>query len=109
MNVIPFYSLNAEAMHLIVELKMKRIQKSLTENNKMAMTYAPAVVDAITARCTEVETGARNIEYILNGNVLPRLSQTILTHMSEGGMPSRVHLDMDAEGTFTFDFGDNAE
>jgi len=108
MNVIPFYSLNAEAMRLIVELKMKRIQKSLLENNKMAMTYAPAVVDAITARCTEVETGARNIEYILNGNVLPRLSQTILTHMSEGGMPSQVHLDMDAEGTFTFDFGDSA-
>jgi type VI secretion system protein VasG len=108
MNVIPFYSLNAEAMRLIVELKIKRIQKSLMENNKMAMTYTPAVVDAITARCTEVETGARNIEYILNGNVLPRLSQTILTHMSEGGMPSRVHLDMDAEGTFTFDFGDHA-
>ncbi|HAJ25875.1 MAG TPA: type VI secretion system ATPase TssH [Syntrophus sp. (in: bacteria)] len=108
MNVIPFYSLNTEAMRLIVELKIKRIQKSLMENNKMALTYAPAVVDAITARCTEVETGARNIEYILNGNVLPRLSQTILTHMSEGGMPSRVHLDIDAEGTFSFDFGDNA-
>jgi len=108
MNVIPFYSLNPEAMRLIVELKLKKVQKSLMENNKMAMTYAQAVVDAITARCTEVETGARNIEYILNGNVLPRLSQTILTHMSEGGMPSRVHLDMDAEGTFSFDFGDNA-
>ncbi|HOF05119.1 MAG TPA: type VI secretion system ATPase TssH [Syntrophales bacterium] len=107
MTVIPFYSLNAEAMRLIVELKLKKIQKSLMENNKMAMTYAPAVVAAITERCTEVETGARNIEYILNSNVLPRLSQTILTHMSEGGMPSRVHLDLDAEGTFTFAFGDN--
>ena len=106
MTVIPFYSLNAEAMRLIVELKLKKIQKSLMENNKMAMTYAPAVVDAITARCTEVETGARNIEYILNGNVLPRLSQTILTHMSEGGMPARVHLDVGEEGVFTFAFGD---
>ncbi len=104
MTVIPFYSLNAEAMRLIVELKLKKIQKSLMENNKMAMTYTPAVIDAITARCTEVETGARNIEYILNGNVLPRLSQTILTHMSEGGMPSRVHLDMGEEGTFSFTF-----
>ncbi len=109
MTVIPFYSLNAEAMRLIVELKLKKIQKSLMENNKMAMTYAPAVVDAITARCTEVETGARNIEYILNGNVLPRLSQTILTHMSEGGMPSRVHLDMGTEGTFTFAFGNETD
>ena len=109
MTVIPFYSLNAEAMRLIVELKLKKIQKSLLENNKMVMTYAPAVVDAITARCTEVETGARNIEYILNGNVLPRLSQTILLHMSEGGMPAKVHLDVDDTGAFTFDFGDAGE
>ncbi len=106
MTVIPYYSLNAEAMRTIVVLKLEKIKKSLMENNKMAMTYAPAVVDAITARCTEVETGARNIEYILNGNVLPRLSQTILLHMSEGGMPAKVHLDVDETGGFTFDFGD---
>ncbi len=104
MTVIPFYSLNAEAMRLIVELKLRKIQKSLMENNKMAMTYAPAVVDAITERCTEVETGARNIEYILNGNVLPRLSRTILLSMSEGGMPSKVHLDLDEAGAFAFHF-----
>ena len=105
MTVIPYYSLNAEAMRLIVVLKLEKIKKSLMENNKMTMTYSPAVVEAITARCTEVETGARNIEYILNGNVLPRLSQTILLHMSEGGMPERVSLDVDEEGGFTFDFG----
>jgi len=70
----------------------------------MAMTYAPAVVDNITARCTEVETGARNIEYILNGNVLPRLSQTILTHITEGGMPTKAHIDVDESGVFTFTF-----
>jgi len=104
MTVIPFYSLNAEAMRLIVELKLKKIQKMLIENNRMTMTYAPAVVDQINERCTEVETGARNIEYILNGNVLPRLSRTILSHITEGGMPSSVHLDVDETGAFTFAF-----
>jgi len=104
MTVVPFYSLNPEAMRLIVELKLKKIQQMLLENNRMTMTYTPAVVDQITGRCTEVETGARNIEYILNGNVLPRLSQTILTHISEGGMPSSVNLDMDESGAFTFQF-----
>ena len=104
MTVLPFCSLNAEAMKLIVELKLKKIQKTLLENNRMVMSYAPAVADTITARCTEVETGARNIDYILNGNVLPRLSQTILTHMSEGGMPSSVHFDTAEDGSFTFLF-----
>ena len=104
MTVIPFYSLNTEAMRLIVELMLKKIQKMLMENNRMAMTYAPAVVDQINERCTEVETGARNIEYILNGNVLPRLSRTILSHITEGGMPMSVHLDVDETGAFTFAF-----
>lgn len=104
MTVIPFNNLNTDAMKLIVELKLKKIGKTLLENNRMIMTYAPAVADAITARCTEVETGARNIDYILNGNVLPRLSQTILTHMSEGGMPSSVYFDVAEDGSFTFAF-----
>lgn len=104
MTIIPFYSLNTEAMRLIVELKLKKIQKMLMENNRMAMTYAPAVVDRINERCTEVETGARNIEYILNGNVLPRLSRTILSHITEGGLPMSVHLDVDETGAFTFAF-----
>ena len=104
MTVVPFYSLNAETMRLIVELKLKKIQRMLRDNNRMNMTYAPTVVDQIAQRCTEVETGARNIEYILNGNVLPRLSQTILSHITEGGMPSSVHLDVDEGGAFTFLF-----
>ena len=77
-------------MKRIVDLKLKKLTRTLMENNKMALTYAPEVVDQITARCTEVETGARNIEFILNGNVLPQLSQTILARMAEGGMTQVV-------------------
>ncbi|MFH1139988.1 MAG: type VI secretion system ATPase TssH [Pseudomonadota bacterium] len=104
MTVVPYFSLRAEAMKRIVELKLERLKKTLLDNNKMALTYTPAVVDGITGRCTEVETGARNIEYILNGNVLPQLSRTILAHMAEGGMPSRVFLDVAEDGSFNLDF-----
>ena len=106
MTIVPFVSLNPEAMRKIVELKLKRVQKTLLENNRMAMEYTPALADQITARCTEVETGARNIEYILNGTILPQLSQKILTHMTEGGMPSKVKLDVDSAGAFSMVFED---
>jgi type VI secretion system protein VasG len=104
MTVIPYYSLNPDAMKRIVELKLNKLQRTLMENNKMVLTYTQAVVDQITARCTEVETGARNIEYILNGNVLPQLSKTILTHMAEGQMPHKVNLGVADDGSFTMDF-----
>ena len=106
MTVIPYYSLGSEAMKGIVELKLNRLKTTLLQNNKMVLTYTPAVVDQITERCTEVETGARNIEYILNGNVLPQLSQTILSHMAEGAMPSKVALGVGEDGAFTMTFDD---
>jgi len=106
MTIVPYYSLEPEAMRLIAELKLKRVQKTLMENSRMALSYSRAVVDQVHSRCTEVEAGARNIEYIINGNILPRLSQNILTHMSKGTMPSVVELDVDAEGNFTFRFTD---
>ena len=104
MAIVPYYGLRGEAMKRIVELKLRRIQRTLMENNKMAFDYTPAVMEQIAARCTEVETGARNIEYILDGNILPQLSQRVLAQMSEGAMPTAVHLDVDAAGAFTFRF-----
>lgn len=104
MTVIPFVSLDRDAMKIIVELKLNKIKKTLMENNKMAMSFTKDVVEQIAARCTEVETGARNIEYILNGNILPRMAQEILTHMTEEEMPSKVNLGVDKKGEFTIKF-----
>jgi type VI secretion system protein VasG len=104
MTVVPFYTLRADAMKGIVRLKLDKLALRLMQNNKMKLIYTPAVVDQITARCTEVETGARNIDYILSGNIMPRMSQQILSHMTEEGMPSEVHLDLNKDGSFKMEF-----
>lgn len=103
-TVIPYYSLDREAMENIVTIKLNNLQNMLHNNNKMALQYSDNVVKQIAARCTDVETGARNIEYILNGNVLPKLSREILSHMSDGEMPSSVNLDVDDQGEFAISF-----
>jgi type VI secretion system protein VasG len=104
MTVAPYKSLDPEAMREIVELKLGRLKKTLLENNKMALTCTDKVADAIRDRCTEVETGARNIEYIINGNVLPQMSQQILGAMTTGEMPNKVALDVNEAGEFTMEF-----
>ncbi len=104
MTIAPYVSLSPEAMKGIVVIKLDKLAKMLLSNNKMKMTYTPKVVDAIADRCTEVETGARNIEYIINGNILPRMSQEILGHMTTGGMPASVALDVGEDGAFTIAF-----
>ncbi len=100
MAVIPYYSLRPEAMKRIVEIKIKWLQKTLMDNNKITLTATPAVVDQIAVRCTEVETGARNIEHILTVNVLPQLSRMILSNMITAGMPTKVKMDVGEAGAF---------
>ena len=71
MSIVPYTSLAPEAMKMITELKLNRLKTTLMDNNKMKFEWSDKVVDSIAERCTEVETGARNIEYILNANLLP--------------------------------------
>lgn len=109
MTIVPYRSLDGSAMHLIADLKLRSLVKRLQENNGMRMTYTPAVVDQIVARCSDTETGARNIEYILSGSVLPRLAHSILEHMSEGGMPASVAMDVAEDGSFSMTFDEERQ
>ena len=62
------------------------------------------MVAAIAERCTEVETGARNVDHIINGTLLPRISTELLQKMSEGALPEKLSIGMDGSEGFTFDF-----
>ncbi len=106
MTVIPYFTLAQDALAGIVRLKLNKVVKRLAHNNKMQFTYSDAVVTQIAARCTEVETGARNIDFILRSTIMPMMSQEILSRMSSGAQPSSVTLDVDADGGFVVRFTD---
>ncbi|MDR2787833.1 MAG: type VI secretion system ATPase TssH [Candidatus Accumulibacter sp.] len=106
MTILPFLTLSDAALRDIIGQKLQRIKAQLKANGKITLEWTEAVTDNVARRCTEVETGARNIEYILNLHILPRLSRALLTGMAEAasreeqGLPpfSTARLDMDGEG-----------
>lgn len=104
MTVIPFYTLPKDALRGIVDLKLKKLIKRMAANNKITLEVTEAARNTITARCTEVETGARNIDFILKGKVLPLLSNTLLATMAANTSPSKATLDVDAAGEFAANF-----
>jgi type VI secretion system protein VasG len=61
----------------------------------------------ITARCTEVDSGARNIDYILTQTVLPLLSSLVLERMAVQMAFSAVHMSVGAGDGFDFAFRDD--
>lgn len=104
MKVIPFYPLRKEAMKGIVKLKLGQIGKRLRESHGMDFAYDQVVGDTIIERCTQVDTGARNIDFIIDRTVLPDVAKAMLAKMTEEKMPSKLTLGMDASGNFTYSF-----
>ena len=105
MTIVPLYTLAPEIMKEIVSLKLDKLAARVAETHKMKFTYSPEVVDQIASRCTEVETGARNIDYIMSGTILPQMSREILARMSDAAMPSEVRLGLAEDGGFEVEFG----
>ena len=64
--------------------------------------YAPELVDTIAARCTEVESGARNVDHILTRTLLPELSAEFLARLADGESISSVYVGVSTEGSFQF-------
>ncbi len=107
-TVVPFLPLPTEALREITKLKLDKVVKRLRESHRMAATIDEKVIDQIAERCTEVETGARNIDYILQGTLLPRISSEILERMAEGTMPDKLQIGLGEGGEFTFQFSGGA-
>jgi type VI secretion system protein VasG len=104
MTIVPFYPIGPDALKEIARLKLGQLEKRLKENHRMSMEIDPKVIDAIAERCTEVETGARNVDHIISGTLLPKISSEILQQMSTGSLPDKIKVTLDDKGDFGFEF-----
>jgi type VI secretion system protein VasG len=99
---VPYFPLRDEAMKQIVTLKLAKIQRRIRENHKIELTYDPAVVAEVAKRCTEVESGARNVDNILTNTMLPDVSRYLLSRMAERQKPAAIHVSVAENGAFTY-------
>lgn len=100
-TVVPYYPLTDPVIHSIIGLKLKRVQDRIAENYRAEFRYDEATVNAIFARCKEVESGARNVDKIINVTLLPMMSQRLLAQMAEGKPVNAVELTANEAGEFT--------
>jgi type VI secretion system protein VasG len=101
-TVIPYYPLRDEDMKQIVRLKLGKIARRIDANHGARFDYDEALVDAVAARCTEVDSGARNIDNILNGTLLPEVAGHVLARMGEGLAITGIQASVDGEGRFAY-------
>jgi type VI secretion system protein VasG len=101
-NTIAFYPLDDENMMQIAAINMRKIEKRIVANYGAEFSYDEDVLINIVARCQESDTGARNIETILNRTLLPSLAAECLNKMANDEDITKVHIGATEEGDFTY-------
>jgi type VI secretion system protein VasG len=102
LSVIPFYPLAEDVMRRIIHLKLGKVGNRVREHYKADFGFTPELVDAIVQRCTEVDTGARNVDHILTKTLLPQMAGEFLSRMAEGQSIASVEIGVNGDGTFQY-------
>jgi type VI secretion system protein VasG len=100
--IIPYFPVRDENLKQIIRLKLGKVQRRLRETHQVELVADEAVVDAIAARCIEVESGARNVDNILTNTVLPALGRLLLEAMVEGRSPEVVRVEVGEDDEFAY-------
>ena len=100
MTIIPFFPLKGEVLNSIVELKLQKVGKRLKQNQALEFDYDDKVVEQIASRCKDIESGARNIDHIVNKTLLPLISTQILSNIGEEAAHSSLQLRINDSNEF---------
>jgi type VI secretion system protein VasG len=100
--IVPYYPVRDEALKLIVRLKLGKIQRRIQETHRIALTHDEALIEEVAKRCTEVESGARNVDNILTNTLLPEVSRQILGRLAERQKLAPIHVTIGEGGEFVY-------
>ncbi|MHC4092031.1 MAG: AAA family ATPase, partial [Planctomycetota bacterium] len=104
MTVIPFLTLGEEILEKIARMKTKKVADRLAGAHKISLTVDDAVYTQMAKRCTQVDLGARQVDHLLDREVLPELSRELLQQMAGETMPTALTMGTNEAGEFTYTF-----
>lgn len=103
MSVLPFVPLSDEAMTEIIHHKLNKVSQRLQSHHKLSLSYEESLVEFVLGNCRLAETGARNIDAVINRQLLPQLSTQLLVHDKDDSH-TQIAVSVDEQGTLTYAF-----
>lgn len=103
MSVLPFVPLSDEAMTEIIHHKLNKVSQRLQSHHKLSLNYEESLVEFVLGNCRLAETGARNIDAVINRQLLPQLSTQLLVHDKDDSH-TQIEVSVDEQGTLTYAF-----
>ncbi len=103
-QTVIYHPLAESAMRTIVEMKLSQVSKRLQRHYGLTTHIGDSLYDTLTAACLLPDTGARNVDSLLNQQILPILSQQLLTHMAAKQKPHSLTLGWDEKEGIVLEF-----
>lgn len=94
MRVVPYFPLHDGLLLSIIKHKLGKITARLEQQYITKVSYSENLIELLLSHCTEIDSGARNIDNILNSFVLPALAKQILLGLAEQKMPQHIFIDV---------------
>lgn len=92
MEVVPYMPLSNEVLESIVRFKLSRLETLFKERYAAEVLIEDSLIDEILSRATRSENGARMLEAIIEGQLLPPISLALLNKLSEQQPVTRIYL-----------------
>ena len=95
MQIVQYHYLTTDVMQRIVKAKLAKLEKLIAERYKATVTIAENILKHIEQQCEADTNGARLVDAILEGQLLPPLSLALLQRIASGEKMSNIAINFE--------------
>jgi type VI secretion system protein VasG len=96
--------LSTEALGTIVRMKLDKVARRIAKRFEVALICDDTLIDEVVRACQTPDSGARNIDSLLDQQILPVLSRELLVRSAKGKLPATIRLSVSETEGVIVDF-----
>lgn len=108
-QTLVYRPLDVSALALIVRLKLAKVAERLRRLHDVRLVCDESLTESLAALCLARDSGARNVDALLDQRILPTVSRELLGRMANGSVPAEIRLSDSLEGNLTINFVDRGD
>ena len=101
-TIVPFLPLNIPVLNDIAVMKLLKIQNQVRKQYPLDLEFSELIPDVISKQCQQQQLGARQIDNIINGELLPNISEIILVNLENIKNIKKIKVEINKDGSFGY-------
>lgn len=95
---VPFLPLGSDTIQTIVAIKLDKLAARMQDVHGIQLQVDQALLEYVALKCTRGQSGARNIDSIIDEQILPGISTMLLNAIAEDKDLTAIQVSADEDG-----------